>query len=251
MSPITILQLVCMSMVTTMVTCDSNVTKETFSSLQQQVQALQTALLRQNAENQQLKAEHRELMDSMKRLAIDKQEQKDHFEKRIEELKEHFEKRLEDHAAESNELKDPWPKTLQKRVSDATSGIGFSASLSTTTALGDHQIIVFDTVVTNDGNGYDSRHGHFTAPVTGLYAFSVTVMCYGSESYLHVAIIKDSQQIGVAFANGNNSDNGSKLVVVTLQEGQSVWVEHYYDPSGYKIQGSAYSSFSGFLIQAY
>ncbi|XP_069120450.1 cerebellin-3-like [Argopecten irradians] len=233
MSSIVILYLVCISMVTTTVTCDTEVTKETFSSLQQQVQALQTAFLRQNAENQQLK---------------------DHFETRIEELKEHFEERIEDLTAENNELKDQWqllPKTLQKRVSDAMPGIGFSATLSAHTALGVNQIIVFDTVVSNDGNGYDPHQGHFTAPITGLYAFSVTVMCYGSESYLHVAIIKDGHQIGVAFANGNNSDNGSKLVVVPLQQGQSVWVEHALDPSGYRIHGNAYSSFSGFLIQAY
>ncbi|XP_069109618.1 cerebellin-1-like isoform X2 [Argopecten irradians] len=227
MSSIPVLQLLCIFSVIPLVTCNSDVTKETLSSLQQQVQKLQTAFQHQN--------------EYIKELKDDAREQKENFEKRI--------KYLED---ANNNMKDHCQiqcRGQQKR--DANAGIGFSASLSTSTALGDHQIIVFDTVVSNDGNGYDSRHGHFTAPVTGLYAFSVTAMCYGSETELHISIVKDGQKIGVAFANGNHYDNGSKLVVVPLQEGQMVWVEHFGDPSGNKIYGNTYSTFSGFLIQAY
>ncbi|XP_069120452.1 cerebellin-1-like isoform X2 [Argopecten irradians] len=225
-------QLVCMFAVTASVTCDSDVTKETLSSLQQQMQELQVAFQRQNAEIHELKGEHQ-------MLKAEQQQQKE---------------RIEYITAENNELKDYLQLqriTKQKRVSDDAAGIGFATSLLPNAALGDHQIILFDTVVTNDGNGYDPRNGQFTAPVTGLYAFSVTVMCVGNESTLHVAIMKDGQRIGRVYANGNSFDNGSKFVVVQLDAGQMVWVEHEFDPSGYKIYGNGYSAFSGFLIMAY
>ncbi|XP_033729305.1 cerebellin-1-like [Pecten maximus] len=215
MSSTNTMQLVCIFAVSVLVTCDN--TKGSLSSLQQQVQTLQAAFQRQN---------------------------------------EHFERRIQELAAENQELKDQCklqPRIQQKRVSGLgeANNVGFSASLSTSTALGDHQIVVFDTILTNDGNGYDSKSGHFTAPLPGLYAFSVTAMCSGSEAELHVAIIKDGQRIASVFANGNHYDNGSKLVVVQLQAGQMVWVEHFADQSGNKIFGTSYSSFSGFLINAY
>ncbi|XP_021354625.1 cerebellin-1-like [Mizuhopecten yessoensis] len=228
MASVHTLQLVCLCVVAVLVTCDTDITQEVLSTLNKQVQTLQAAF----------------------------QSQQDHIHKQdgtIVLLK----NRIQELEAETHELKhqNQFRTTGQrKRVSGngaELSNVGFSASLSTTTALGDSQIVVFDTVVTNDGNGYDTRHGHFTAPVAGLYAFSVTVMCYGDESEIHAAIVRDGQKIGVVFANGNHFDNGSKLVVVRLQAGQMVWVEHTYDPSGNKINGAGYSSFSGFLIRAY
>ncbi|XP_069120448.1 complement C1q-like protein 4 isoform X2 [Argopecten irradians] len=217
MPSIALVQFVCLCVLTSLVTCDSDVTKETLSSLQQQVQTLQAACQRQNDEHQE------------------------------------FKERIEDLEAENKLLKDYLQSdgSQQRRVSEEGAGIGFSASLSTPKALGEHQIIVFDTVVTNDGDSYDPHQGHFTAPVTGLYAFSVTVMCDGSESNLHAAIMRDGQMIGKAYANGSSYDNGSKLVVVQLEAGQMVWVEHFSDPSGYKIHGYGHSAFSGFLIMAY
>ncbi|CAG2257401.1 unnamed protein product [Mytilus edulis] len=43
------------------------------------------------------------------------------------------------------------------------------------TTLVSHQIIEYDKVLLNDGNGYDVRHGHFTTPVKGVYLLSVIV----------------------------------------------------------------------------
>ncbi|XP_069109616.1 uncharacterized protein, partial [Argopecten irradians] len=91
----------------------------------------------------------------------------------------------------------------------ASQSVGFHVSLSTTTAFGDHQIVVFDTIVTNVGNGYDSRHGHFTAPASGLYAFAITILCHASESPVHAAIIRDCEMVGNAHSNVDNYDSGS------------------------------------------
>ncbi|XP_069109615.1 heavy metal-binding protein HIP-like [Argopecten irradians] len=168
------MQLFFMFPLAVLITCDSDITKETLFSLKHQMHKLEAAFQLQNAEIHELKAENKELKG-----------------------------RMEDLATENNELKDYLRLQLrahQKR--DEVESIGFSATLSSDVALGDNQIIVFDNVVTNNGNGYDFRLGQFTAPVTGLYAFSVTAMCVESETVINVAIMRDSQVIGVAFANG-------------------------------------------------
>ncbi|XP_069122560.1 complement C1q-like protein 4 [Argopecten irradians] len=207
-----VLQIFCCFVMTALVTCDDDITKEALSSLQQQVHTLQTAFQRQNERMEHLEAENKELKDYL-------------------------------HSLSSTQQKRGYPISSQS--------IGFYAKLSTTTALGDHQIIVFDIVVTNDGNGYDSRHGHFTAPVSGLYAFSLTAMNHGSERGIHAAIIKEGQLIGDVVTNGDTYETGSNFAIVRLQAGEMVWVEHYFDPPGLNIHGNGHSDFSGFLIQAY
>merc|ERR1711971_985753 len=57
-----------------------------------------------------------------------------------------------------------------------TQQIIFYAFLSTSKELGQDQTIEFDKVVTNVGNAYDSRHGHFIAPISGYYHFSATIL---------------------------------------------------------------------------
>jgi hypothetical protein len=60
--------------------------------------------------------------------------------------------------------------------SPSISKVAFSAILTTPLALGEHQIVEYDKVLTNIGNGYDSRHGHFTAPIKAVYLFSCSMM---------------------------------------------------------------------------
>ncbi|XP_052083614.1 complement C1q-like protein 4 [Mytilus californianus] len=54
--------------------------------------------------------------------------------------------------------------------------VAFAAGLSKTiTSLGSHQAIEYDEVITNEGNAYDARHGHFIAPMKGMYLISATI----------------------------------------------------------------------------
>jgi hypothetical protein len=50
--------------------------------------------------------------------------------------------------------------------------IAFYAVLTHDLSLGQHQTVEYDKVITNVGNAYDSRHGHFISPVKGVYLMS-------------------------------------------------------------------------------
>ena len=54
-----------------------------------------------------------------------------------------------------------------------TAKVFFTAKLGTSTFVQNH--IVFDTIVTNEGQGYHSGRGWFNAPVNGTYFFIVTI----------------------------------------------------------------------------
>lgn len=51
--------------------------------------------------------------------------------------------------------------------------IGFSAIREDTTNVGFLETVVYDTVTSNLGGGYDSGTGIFTCPISGYYYFSV------------------------------------------------------------------------------
>ncbi|KAJ8311024.1 hypothetical protein KUTeg_011425 [Tegillarca granosa] len=104
--------------------------------------------------------------------------------------------------------------------------VAFTASLTQTKQiLGEHQAIEYDNVITNLGNAYDPRHGHFTAPVKGLYLFSVTLMSsYGSNpNDLNAELVKNGVQTIPLYATSLDSDSTSATVLLTLNAGDMVW----------------------------
>ncbi|XP_060572182.1 uncharacterized protein LOC132730312 [Ruditapes philippinarum] len=64
--------------------------------------------------------------------------------------------------------------------------------------------IVFDTVITNEGSGYDSSTGIFTAPVGGMYQFNVHI-CTHSSKFSYIGIVHADNIFAKKFqyASGN------------------------------------------------
>jgi hypothetical protein len=112
---------------------------------------------------------------------------------------------------------------------------------------GIHQNIVFETVVTNVGNGYHSHVGTFIAPVSGTYAFSATLLSFYHVN-AHVAFVKNGQLITTMFVSGGEAgyDTTSQTIVLQLQKGDDVVVQNKeLDKSFY---GTGQGTFSGFLL---
>lgn len=49
-----------------------------------------------------------------------------------------------------------------------------------------HTDIVFDSIITNIGHGYDATTGRFTAPVNGTYQFNVIVSAQGRQKVIEI-----------------------------------------------------------------
>lgn len=118
----------------------------------------------------------------------------------------------------------------------------FTASLTSARKLG-YEVVIFDKIWLNMGGAYDQDTGFFTAPKTGLYSISTTVMS-NSASYLHCDLWKNSEKMVRAF--GTDLSTGTLNVVLALEMNDTVYVKHL---SGTEtIYGDHRSTFSGYLI---
>ena len=134
--------------------------------------------------------------------------------------------------------------------------VGFTASLtSTLTNLGTHQHVIFDNVVSNVGNAYNSRDGHFSAPAVGLYSFFLTATNVPGYS-ASLSLMLNGLTKAVTLAHGTSNAPGqwetsTCSVVLMLARGEEVWAQNEGAFSTVEqLDGHLYSSFGGFLIQA-
>ena len=71
--------------------------------------------------------------------------------------------------------------------------VAFTVVLTHDVRLGPLQTLEYDKVITNIGNAYDSRHGHFIAPVKGTYMFSATVC--DSGAVIRAEMVRNGVQV--------------------------------------------------------
>lgn len=138
----------------------------------------------------------------------------------------------------------------------ATQPIAFYAYMSVDEDHpGKHHILVFDTVKTNVGNGYNSFSGMFTAPLSGLYALACSITMDGANTYASYDIMKNGDIEGTFFVDaehGSDLYSGSMTVVVLLQVGDVLFLR---TSSTREPHGNVYSRFyarssvSGWRIQ--
>ncbi|XP_070198648.1 complement C1q-like protein 3 [Littorina saxatilis] len=130
--------------------------------------------------------------------------------------------------------------------------IAFTAQFSVDPArVGQKATLKLDHFVTNIGGGYNPLTGIFTAPVSGVYAFFLTIMSDNTK-WIEVTLINDGVHLDMAHADGTPGqsflDQGSLLVTVHLNQGSKVWNQQQGGASS--LRGGAWTVFSGFLIRA-
>ncbi|XP_033749278.1 uncharacterized protein LOC117333966 [Pecten maximus] len=112
--------------------------------------------------------------------------------------------------------------------------------------IGTNQIIAYEDVVTNVGNGYDSFTGLFRAPVGGAYEFIAT-MWSSDGNFLEFEMVRNSVYFCYGRASQSNQTIGSCVSMVELSAGDRVWGRHLSGRSTY-ANGQEYPSFAGHLI---
>ncbi|XP_076465509.1 uncharacterized protein LOC143297190 isoform X2 [Babylonia areolata] len=103
--------------------------------------------------------------------------------------------------------------------------VAFHAALSTTDfpRVVSYEPLVFDHVITNQGQGYDAAQGIFRAPVAGTYALSVSVEAGPAHGGSDLSIMSGAdilQTIHMSEDAGNQHSAAS--TVVRLRQGQEV-----------------------------
>ncbi|KAK7508540.1 hypothetical protein BaRGS_00000106 [Batillaria attramentaria] len=99
-------------------------------------------------------------------------------------------------------------------------------------------------VIFNAGSGYNPTSGLFTAPSSGTYVFFVNVMRHANDPTVQLNIFKGGSLALRAYACCSTYANGSGLVTLHLNQGETV---HVQIDIGSSLNG-AYSTFSGFKI---
>ncbi|KAH3840419.1 complement C1q tumor necrosis factor-related protein 2-like [Dreissena polymorpha] len=133
-----------------------------------------------------------------------------------------------------------------------TVGIAFFASLTNHMEnLGAGQHIVFDNVFTNEGGGYNQYHGSFTAPVPGIYVFSLTLLSFQNQA-AHFRILRNGAILVHIWPDGrgdNDYDTAAGTVALVRNAGDVIAVDSQW--ARQNLYREHYSFFSGFLLKSF
>ena len=108
--------------------------------------------------------------------------------------------------------------------------------------------VIFDGLAYSSGGGYDKATGIFTCPESGVYMFSVTLVCNEREGslYLLANLKRNSKTLLMNIMTTNDQySSGSNLVLLKLEQGETVSVTTHGNKA---IVLDNVSTFSGVLL---
>ena len=110
-----------------------------------------------------------------------------------------------------------------------------------------HQNFVFEVVVANVGNSYNSPTGEFVAPVSGYYLFSTTLVSYYHIN-AHAQFAKNGKAVTNMYLKGTDISMGtaSQTMILPLLKGDVITVQSLEPDNSFL--GGSHSTFSGFLL---
>nr|CBX41701.1 putative C1q domain containing protein MgC1q52 [Mytilus galloprovincialis] len=111
-------------------------------------------------------------------------------------------------------------------------------------------VVVYNIVITNIGNGYDSSSGIFFAPSNGVYTFSWTVLTH-SGKYFHTYLALNGKLIARNYTGAKgvaDHASGSQNVVIEVKKDDKVFIKVQDGYTGKFMFGNSWSTFSGYKL---
>nr|QBA18384.1 VIgL family C1q-related protein 11 isoform 1 [Littorina littorea] len=149
-----------------------------------------------------------------------------------------------------NQTKNLSLQLTQHLHDEKTKRVSFHATNLKNVKPSPNEVLIPITVLNNQGNGYNSSTGKFTAPYTGTYCFTATMWGYGPSHYIQVNLMVDGKEelfVDTHFGITGDYDAASLQAVVSVRAGQSVWLQVNGDSNQFYSHARS-NSFSGFLI---
>ena len=127
--------------------------------------------------------------------------------------------------------------------------VAFNAYTTSNGNYGVDQVVKFPNVLLNEGGGYDKNTGVFTAPVGGLYQFSVHI-CHVRGHYMVVAIVHGDTKIAITTEYENNLESCSSVMApLIMKKDERVNIKSTYEHSKLKADiPFRWPSFTGVLL---
>ncbi|XP_056014501.1 multimerin-1-like [Ostrea edulis] len=127
--------------------------------------------------------------------------------------------------------------------------VAFTAGMPSSSSTFSGGTLVFPSVITNIGGGYNPSTGIFSAPNDGLYVFYVSGLESGSRHLgldIHV-VLNGVSKVRLVDDRVASYQTVTNMVVLNLQQGNRVWVKHM-NANGYYSESVPITTFSGFQI---
>ncbi|XP_052797724.1 complement C1q-like protein 4 [Mya arenaria] len=113
-------------------------------------------------------------------------------------------------------------------------------------------IVPFDSIVTNEGGGYNAGLHVFVCPLRGVYAFQSSLMA-DYHKHIETQLVKEGKVLAHMYAAGSTAghgfDQGYNSAVTRCEAGEHVWVK-LRGASGTTVVADGFSTFSGYLLWA-
>jgi hypothetical protein len=115
-------------------------------------------------------------------------------------------------------------------------------------------ILVFETVIVNEGEHYDPYDGVFVAPQKGVYLFSWTVSGYSGHFIVAELVVEQNTISSAGEQNGGEGyPSGSMTALCKMEKGDHAWIRTTGVASDHQIHSTdnyPQSSFLGLLIDS-